>query len=385
MHRSRIYRRGEVWYIDYDEPNGQRVRKRAGSREDAKAKLAKIVDGMGRGEYRYSRDAKLRFKDFKPEYLEYVKTKRNKYGALRVWRRHEISLGHLEAHFGEMLLSAIGDKEIDDYRNRRTAQTIKRKDGKKNINPATINRELACHRNFFTVAKKKKRFFGDNPVNKEDHFLEEHPRPGRPLTRTEITRLLDAAKKESPEITLAITLAVCTGLRESEVLGIKWANVDFDDRSIWVERTKGGKPHRAYMNKVVYDALKAFPGAGEYVFQSSGSLTGHLVEIRRPWTRVKEAARLADIRFHDLRTSVGTYQAERGVPAVAIQGTLGHASLKTTEEHYIKFLDEAGRQATAVLESLFEEEAKPQDTIGAQTVNLKDVSCSFSATKSGRA
>src|SRR4030042_4901397 len=105
MRRSRIYRRGEVWYIDYDEPNGQRVRKRAGSREDAKAKLAEVIDDMGSGEYRYSHDAKLRFKDFKPEYLEYLKTKRNKYGALRVRRRHEISLGHLEGHFGEMLLS----------------------------------------------------------------------------------------------------------------------------------------------------------------------------------------------------------------------------------------------------------------------------------------
>jgi integrase len=385
MHRSRIYRRGDVWYVDYDEPNGQRVRKRAGSREDAKAKLAEVIDDMGSGQYRYSRDTKLRFKDFKPEYLEYVKGKRNKYGAVRVWKRHVTSLVPLEVHFGEMLLSAIGDKEIDDYKKHRLAQTVKRRDVERGINPATINRDLAVLRNFFNVAKKRKKFFGDNPVNKEDHFLDEHPRQGRPLTRPEITRLLDSAKKESPQMSLAITIALCTGLRRAEVLGIKWANIDFDDRSIWIERTKGGKPHRAYMNKVVYDALKAYTRVGEYVFNSPSSRTGHLVEIKRRWTKVKEAAGLADILFHNLRTSVGTFQAERGVPAVGIQGTLGHASLKTTEDHYIKFLDEAGRQATAVLESLFDGEAKPQDTTGAQTINLRDLSRSFPTRKLGTA
>lgn len=113
---------------------------------------------------------------FASEYMHHVKHVVCK----RSWKRDENSLAHLVQLFGEFKLSAITSKDIIDYQNKRRTEEAK---------PATINRELACLKHLFNVAKQKNKFFGYNPVSKVK-FLDENNPVERVLTAQEEERLL---------------------------------------------------------------------------------------------------------------------------------------------------------------------------------------------------
>jgi len=91
--------------------------------------------------------------DFTEGYLHHVRDIARK----RSWKRDALSLKHLVSFTGDRKLSAITPGDIQDY------QGLRLKDGKK---PSTVNRELACLKHLFNVAKQRNRFFGENPVSR---------------------------------------------------------------------------------------------------------------------------------------------------------------------------------------------------------------------------
>jgi len=114
--------------------------------------------------------------EFEQEYLKYVRDIAQK----RSWKRDVLSLRHLKGFLGEHKLSAISPKYIQDYQSKRL------KDG---VKPSTVNRELACLKHLYNVAKQRSMFFGDNPVSKVK-FLEENNQKERVLTVEEEERLI---------------------------------------------------------------------------------------------------------------------------------------------------------------------------------------------------
>ncbi len=70
-------------------------------------------------------------------------------------------------------------------------------------------------------------------------------------------------------------------------------------------------------------------GRGEWVFEGTGK-TGHLVEPKAGWKRILEQSGIKNLRLHDLRRTVGSWQAATGANSYIIGGTLGHKDQKST-------------------------------------------------------
>jgi integrase len=105
-----------------------------------------------------------------------------------------------------------------------------------------------------------------NPVKRVEFFRENSVKE-RILTDEEIKRLMEAANcSESEYLKLFLIIALNTGMRRTEILSLKWENVNFTKRFILIEDSKSGKSRKVPMNKIVAAAIKRVDQTNEYVF-----------------------------------------------------------------------------------------------------------------------
>ena len=120
---------------------------------------------------------------------------------------------------------------------------------------ASVNRELAIIKRMFKLAVEWG-FLESNPATIVKLFKEDE-RPIRVLSGEEKERLLEAA---SPHLRPIIVVALNTGMRRGEILGLNWENVSFGNRVITVEQSKSGRIRHISMNQDVLDALQGIEG-----------------------------------------------------------------------------------------------------------------------------
>jgi integrase len=343
-----IYQIGNRWYIDLY-VDGRRKRKAIGSRKEAENALTAIKADVLRGEFKFKRESKVHFEAFAQVYLNHCKTNKKK-----SWRRDENSIQFLEVHFGGMLLSKITPLDIEDYKTKRINGEIKlkpkpgasrsRKDWK--VQPATINRELACLKHMFTLAKKWK-MADENPV-KEVHFFQEQQIEMRILTREEIDKLISCA---SPRLKPILIVALNTGMRKGEILHLRWSDVEFDNQFLLLRETKSIRPRKVPMSGLVAETLRTLKKEKEYVF--ANPQTGKpLSNLQTPFKAACKRAGIRDLRFHDLRHSAATHMVMGGVDLVTVKDILGHATIQMTMR-YAHPTPENRRHAVEVLAGLF--------------------------------
>ena len=100
--------------------------------------------------------------------------------------------------------------------------------------------------------------------------------------------------------------------------------------------TKNGKPQLVPLMVEALEAIDSQRGKHpEWVFPGRGS-TGHIVNPYRSWGRLAESAGLKDVRKHDLRRTLGSWQANTGASLQVIAKTLGHSSTRVTEAVYAR-------------------------------------------------
>jgi integrase len=296
-----IYRVGNGWYIDLY-VDGRRKRKAVGSRREAENALTAVKADILRGEFKFKRESKVHFEAFANDYLEHVRTNKKK-----SWQRDDNSLKFLKAYFGGMLLSKISPWDIEENKKKRLEGEIKiklepgsRKRKEWKVKPATINRELACLKHMFTLAKKWKMADG-NPV-KEVQFFQEQQIEMRILTREEIDRLLSCA---SPRLRPILNVALNTGMRKGEILHLRWSDVDFDNQFLLLRETKSNRPRKVPMSGLVAETLRPLKKEKEYVF--ANPQTGKpLSDLQTPFKAACKRADIKDLRFHDLRHTAAT-------------------------------------------------------------------------------
>lgn len=129
-----------------------------------------------------------------------------------------------------------------------------------------------------------------------------------------------------------IFIAFNTGLREANVLFLQGKNINLDFRMIELTENKGNKHLKIPMNSKVYNYFKdrTFE-PDEYVFKTETGKPYSVRVLRYRWEDLKKKAGVkADLRFHDLRHTVGTRLAKKGVPVNVIKELLGHSDIKTT-------------------------------------------------------
>ncbi len=139
----------------------------------------------------------------------------------------------------------------------------------------------------------------------------------------------------------ALRLLLLTGARKTEVLGLRWSEVDLANGMITLprERTKaGGRTGERHIvlsdaaQTVLWNCRTRVPAGSRYVFPSSKG-PRHLVGLRRPFLRVCARAGLRDFRIHDLRHTFASVAVSGGESLVVVGKLLGHANTRTTDRY----------------------------------------------------
>jgi integrase len=209
---------------------------------------------------------------------------------------------------------------------------LKRAEG---VKKSSVDRNLQVLRRFFNWAIEQG-LAADNPVRRVKFFRADTKRL-RYLTEEEFTRLLAEADKvtRSPFLHEAIELAVHTGLRRGNLLGLRWEWVDWLNRVIRVPRTKNGKPHALPLNAAAHTSLQRLwsaRGDGPYVFaHAEGANAGRAVkDLKKGFRTAIVSAGIHDFRWHDLRHTFASWLVMRGASLRAVAELLGHQTLQMT-------------------------------------------------------
>jgi integrase len=352
------------WCVDITVKNRRIIRVIGDDRREAENVLAVIKADLLRGKLGMGRPAAVvPFKVFAQKFLDTYAIKKRSYA-----RDQGAYDCHLKKHFGEIPIREIKLERIEQYIAARRTEISRRK---KVASGATINRELALLRTMLNKAVEWE-YLDASPVNwKRVKKLPENSRE-RYLTPEERTRLFMALVTAPPVLRAFVVLAINTGMRKGEILGLKWANVNLDDGQICLERAqrKNGKVLRVPVNQAVREVLSSLPHASEYVL--CDPQTGERYKsLRRSFTTACRRAKkdpddkddlgITDLRIHDLRHTFGTMLNARGVDLPTISSLLGHSSITMTSK-YITPVSEIQRRAVDSLMDEPEEKRKKSES-----------------------
>jgi integrase len=148
-----------------------------------------------------------------------------------------------------------------------------------------------------------------------------------------LPRLFEAlATEENLRFRDFVLLALLSGARRSNVLGTRWEDVDLT-RELWrIPKTKGGKSQTVPLVPEAVAILQrrwSVRQSNVWVFPGRGAC-GHYQEPKRAWKSLLQRTSIEGLHIHDLRRSMGSWQARTGASLVAIKETLGHSSISTS-------------------------------------------------------
>jgi integrase len=154
----------------------------------------------------------------------------------------------------------------------------------------------------------------------------------------------------------ALWLLLLTGVRRSEILAAKWVDIDWDNKTLYVGKTKNGEPVLAPLSRAAIARLKKIPRLKDNPYVICGTLPGKpLAYIDRMWRRVRRDTGLKDLRIHDLRRTVGSWLVRDGASLHLVGAVLNHKDQKTTAgyayfqtEDRHKALDRHGKKIVQV-------------------------------------
>lgn len=187
------------------------------------------------------------------------------------------------------------------------------------------------------------KYYYEKVLGKEKFFWE-IPRAKKPfqlpnvLAEQEIVRLFNAITNLKHKAILFT--AYSAGLRVSEVVTLKVADIDSNRMQIKIESAKGKKDRMVNLSPVLLDVLRQYikksnPQPTVYIFESE--IMGEAYSSRsaqKVFQRAKEKAGIAkNVTFHSLRHSFATHLLEKGIDIRYIKDILGHFSIKTTQRY----------------------------------------------------
>ncbi len=313
---------GELIKINSKEANyfieyyafGKRKREKVGSsRTFAGAALGKRKVEIAENKFfDIKREEKIKFEDFSDEYFRL----HSKVNNARSGREDFHNINMLKKFFAGKCLDEITPKQIEEFKAVRANE----------VSPASINRQLACLKSIFNKAIAWRKFLGTNPVKGVKLFRENNQRL-RFLEKEEIGRLLACCPKHIKPL---IVVALNTGMRRGEILGLKWSNVDLKRDIIYLLNTKNGEKREIPMNAYVKNALMSVPRdtEGELIFFTGN---GRLFkDFRKSFFTALKKSDIKGFRFHDLRHTFASHLVMSGIDLNTVRELLGHKSIKMT-------------------------------------------------------
>lgn len=198
------------------------------------------------------------------------------------------------------------------------------------VGPYAANRTLALVRTVINKGIRYELIAGPNPAAGVEMFREQSR--DRRLTQSEIPAFFQAVAEETNHaVRDYVLLSLFTGARRTNVLSMRWDQLDFSAATWRIPHTKNGTAQTIPLGEVELEILKRRQAAvtGPWVFPSKGQ-AGHMIEPRKGWLRILARAGIADLRLHDLRRSLGSWMVDTGASLPVIGKTLNHMSHTTT-------------------------------------------------------
>ena len=189
----------------------------------------------------------------------------------------------------------------------------------------------------------------------------------------QVSLLLEAARNEGEPMQAVIVLAVAYGLRRSEICGLCWSDIDFQNGGIYIQHTKtqngsllidAAQTKTPSSERTIYLIERTVPyfESLKAAQQRAGIVLGEVVvnpdgtEVRpdglnRRLGRLMRRHNLPVIRLHDLRHTAATLLARQAAPKL-VQGFLGHSDIQTTMEIYTHLFEKDRAETSAIMDSI---------------------------------
>ena len=290
------------------------------ARAEAKKLTGLMAQGVNPQDAKRAARGELAFGDLFTDYLE-----RHAKPYKKSWKQDQDQYDRYMKPLAGRKVSAITRADVQ-----RLHANIGREHG-----PYSANRALALVSAIFNRCAAHL----DNPAKGCRRFKEQSR--DRFLDAEELRRFFTALESEPSDTWRDFfTVALLTGARRSNVLGMTWQDVDLD-RGLWripETEAKGGAPLVVILAAPVVEILRRRHdenGKSAFVFPSTGK-SGHLKEPKKAWHDLLKRAGLVDgdgkntARIHDLRRTLGSWQAGAGASLSIIGKSLGHKSVATT-------------------------------------------------------
>ena len=201
---------------------------------------------------------------------------------------------------------------------------------------ATVVRYMAALSHVFTIAVNEWEWLEDSIINKVKKPKEPRGRV-RFLSDIERDKLLDACKKSNNKfIYLCVILALGSGMRQAELMGLKWSDVNLKDGYLILHETKNGERRRVPLSGLALSLLiehsKAEQLDSNLLFPSNKN-PQKPIDLRKPWEVALSEAEVEDFHWHDLRHCTASYLAMNGASLAEIAEVLGHKTLTMVKRY----------------------------------------------------
>lgn len=336
-----LYKRGPVWWMRFSY-QGKQIRR---STETDDRKLAQRIFDKLKGEIAEGKwferlpGEDYTFKNLIDKYMaEYSEVNK----APKSHLRDKSLKKHLLDSFGDMYITDIGSKDISEYKVKR------RQEG---ASPRTINYELTLMSHAYNIAIRDWEWIEVNPVKKVSKEKVRN-QIERWLTSEEEKKLLEVSPKWLQEI---IVFAINTGFRQSEILDLKWSQIDFNRRTVIISEQKNQGVDTLPLNESVLRIMNERnllrSGKTDYVFHTSNSTRFNFRHLIRAFENAIKKSGIQRLRFHDLRHTFATRLVQNGVDLYTVQ-KLGRWKNTSMVMRYAHHYSESLRSGIEVMDSI---------------------------------
>ena len=309
--RGVYQKKSGIWYISYKRENGKRRREAVGpNREQAEiALMKKKIEVANNKLFGIDRVDKIKFKDFAKKYLKHHSSRN------RGYYTESKNIKILGRYLDDKCLHEITIMDIEQFKTERA----------KDVAPATVNRSLSILKSMFNRAIEWGHL-KENLVRKIKLFKENNERV-RFLEKEEVPVLL---ANSGPHLKPILLLALNTGMRKGEILGLKWQDIDFKRGIAHLSQTKSGKSRNIPLNNTVLRTLTAIPKTHDSPFIFCNKDGKPYRDVKKSFLTAIKKSDIINFHFHDCRHHFASHLAMAGVDLNTIRVLLGHSTINMT-------------------------------------------------------
>ena len=229
-----------------------------------------------------------------------------------------------------------------------------------NKSPRTIEYCLAIISQVWNYASNFNLVQGKNPIKliKQPKFDNKRIRF---LTKEEATLLLDTLKKEAPEVHDMAVLSLFGGLRLGEIMNLRWADINFEYKTITILDPKSKKNRHCVINQQILSVLQSrFQNQNKDTLLFPTILGTQKVFLSKSFARIVKKLKFNEniidsrqkIVFHSLRHTFASWLVQNGTPIYTVAELMGHSTLEMTQR-YAHLAPDNLQTAASILDNLF--------------------------------